>query len=357
MYIKNFLRIKKLYMAMPAPLQDIAGSYLFNRELKIAMSKFLTKEERNNPDLCKEISEDARQCRKRYKTKASEYFLFGFRGQSDEYRESFLPDHIKDSVLVDLVGWDAFNNELKNKYKFYELAGKWFGRKAMLIDCKGGRNLSDFKKFAAVYPDLFIKSNVLSKGRGAGLYHINNDQKAEEVYSLLKKIGGEWIVEEKVTQSPAMAEWNESSVNTVRVPAILNNDKWTVLGAFFRTGRKGSVVDNAGAGGVFACIDANSGILTTDGIDESGVYYEKHPDSGLKYKGWQIPEWNELIKAAENVQRSMPHHKYVGWDFALTEKGWVLIEANWGQFVSQYNDHIGLKHQFFELLGIVENSK
>lgn len=27
--------------------------------------------------------------------------------------------------------------------------------------------------------------------------------------------------------------------------------------------------------------------------------------------------------------------KYIGWDFALTERGWVLIEGNWGQYVAQ----------------------
>ena len=29
---------------------------------------------------------------------------------------------------------------------------------------------------------------------------------------------------------------------------------------------------------------------------------------------------------------AMSDHIYVGWDFALTDNGWVLIEGNWGQF-------------------------
>ena len=68
-----------------------------------------------------------------------------------------------------------------------------------------------------------------------------------------------------------------------------------------------------------------------------------------------MSRWDELLEYAEQIHRKVPHHKYVGWDFALSDKGWMLVEGNWGQFVSQYNDHIGLKKQFFELLGINEN--
>ena len=39
-----------------------------------------------------------------------------------------------------------------------------------------------------------------------------------------------------------------------------------------RTGRKGSVIDNAGSGGIFANIDMNTGQVITDGIDENGNY-------------------------------------------------------------------------------------
>lgn len=42
----------------------------------------------------------------------------------------------------------------------------------------------------------------------------------------------------------------------------------------------------------------------------------------------------------------MPSHPYIGWDMALTEKGWVVIECNWGQFINQYADHIGRKKEF-----------
>lgn len=357
MKIDKFLILKKIHNTLPFRMRKLlekpTSDILFRRDLQIAMKKFLTKSELADTRLKKEIEDDIRQCRKIYNIKAEEYFLFGFYGKSSDYRSSFLPDNVKDSALIKIVGANVFWNELKNKYNFFQLTKNWFGRDVMLVRQQLNKdNKQEFKLFASKHPYLFIKENSGSLGQNAGLYHVKDDKESEELYEYLSKKGGEWIVEEPIKQTQEMAIWNDSSVNTVRIPSILNNGKWTILGAFFRTGRKGSVVDNAGAGGIFACVNSDDGKLTTDGIDEVGIYYVKHPDSGMTYKGWQIPRWSELLKVAEKIHRSIPWHKYVGWDFALTENGWVLVEGNWGQFVSQYNDHIGLKKSFFELLEI-----
>lgn len=357
MKIDKFFILKTIHNALPQGIRKLlkkqTSDILFYRDLQHAMQKFLTKRELADKRLRKEIEKDIYQCRKTYNIKAEEYFLFGFRGKPSDYRSSFLPDNVKDSVLIKIVGANVFWRELKDKYNFYQLTKKWFRRDVMLVDrLSNTENIQEFKQFAQKHPSLFIKVNSGSLGQNAGLYHVTNDKDAEKLYAYFIKNSDKWIVEEPIKQSQEMALWNDSSVNTVRIPAILNKDKWTILGAFFRTGRKGSVVDNAGAGGIFACVNAENGQLTTDGIDEVGTYYVKHPDSGMIYKGWQIPRWEELLTIAEEVHRSIPWHKYVGWDFALTEKGWVLVEGNWGQFVSQYNDHIGLKKRFFELLEI-----
>lgn len=299
------------------------------------------------------IAKDIWDCRWKYQANPNEYFLFGFRGQSHDYRNSFVTDIVKDNALLDIIGGKVFFGELKNKYSFFLLTGKYFNRDVMFINPKEG-SLTEFKQFAQKHPELFVKENASSLGRGVSSHHINSEKEAEKLYNSLKASKGDWMIEEKIVQVPEMAQWNESSVNTVRLPSILNNGKWTAIGPFLRTGRKGAVVDNAGAGGVFAVINPETGVVTTDGIDEDGKYYAQHPDSGITYKGWQVPRWKELLALAEEIQRSIPQHKYVGWDFALTNKGWTLIEGNWGQLVSQYNNHIGLKKQFFELLGVEE---
>ncbi len=163
--------------------------------------------------------------------------------------------------------------------------------------------------------------------------------------------GAEWVVEEAIKQDDEMAKWNSSSVNTVRVPALLTKKGFFIMTPYFRTGRVGCVVDNAGAGGIFANVDTESGKICTNGIDERGLTYKSHPDSGLAFVGWQVPRWDELLKLVEEIHRTtMSDHIYIGWDFALTTQGWCLIEGNWGQFVNQYADKKGRKEEFIRYM-------
>lgn len=353
----NNLKLRKLYFAMPPFIRKWAEKIYFKQTIRDAFTRFLTTEEQSDLKLKKVLKQDIYQCRKDYGAEANEYFLYDFRHLDSQQRAAFLTRSVKDNIMNQLVGFDVFNREVRDKYNFYLLLKEYFGRDVCLIS-KNQKDSVDyvaFVQFAALHHDLFVKNNSLSKGRGIRLYHVENEEESQKVFSQLYNSGDSWVVEEKIIQNPALAVWNKTSVNTVRLPAILNNDKFTVIGPCLRMGRAGAIVDNASSGGIFACIDVETGCLCSDGFDDKyGKYFEKHPDSGITFKGWQVPRWNELLETAEKIHRLIPHHKYIGWDFALTEKGWVVVEGNWGQLLSQYNDHIGLKRQFFELLGVKE---
>ena len=78
---------------------------------------------------------------------------------------------------------------------------------------------------------------------------------------------------------------------------------------------------------------------------------EKHPNSGMKFKGWQVPLWEDLLKTASDLHQSLPpKHKYIGFDFALTPKGWVVVEGNWGNFPHQVCVHHGIRVEFEKLM-------
>ena len=109
-----------------------------------------------------------------------------------------------------------------------------------------------------------------------------------------------------------------------------------ILAPFIRTGRKGAIVDNAGGGGIFAAVDELSGQVISDDMDEQGNKYQKHPESNMLYKGFQIPEWESLIDLATKAHLKMDKHRYIAYDFAHTDNGWGMIEGNWGQFLTQF---------------------
>ncbi len=325
---------------------DIIGGQrsTFKSRIDRCIDVFVPEEKQCDKEYISLLKKDIKKSWLKYGASPDEYFLFGFMNLGLEARKRFITDYEKDSLLCSVMDTEVVNKELRDKYGFYVLTAPYFHRKVLRVN--NDSNEQDFIRFALDVKDLFIKPNFLSRGRGVFSESIESEEKARAVYKRLMD-GGEWIVEERIKQCKEMSQWNSSSVNTIRIPTFLNRDGFFVGVPFFRTGRTGSCVDNAGSGGIFANVDASTGVLYTNGVDEYGHFYEKHPDSGLKYKGFRIPRWNELLVIVEEIHmKCLPHHLYVGWDFALTDDGWALIEGNWGQFVSQYADHVGFRDCF-----------
>ena len=336
--IYHSLSIDKLFMRIG----------LFNKKIDTVINKFHGIS--NMPDC--QLRKDIKKCYYKYLTTPQEYFLFRFYELDDIERSKFLSDNIKIRCLLKTTGEEIFANELCDKYNFYKLTANYFKRCVIAIggDRPNG-DISSFVNFTKQHSDLFAKPLAASFGAGAHVIKITNHDEAVAEFERLTKCG-EWIIEDRIIQSKEMSVWNESSVNTVRLPCFLtSNGSFHALAPVLRVGRKGSVVDNAGGGGIIACIDIKSGVITTNGKDESGLEYIEHPDSCQKFRGWQVPNWRELLALAEEIHRNcLSNHRYIGFDFAFTNKGWVLIEGNWGQFLNQYVDRRGIKNEFLNYI-------
>jgi len=332
----------------PQKVRVWGGGYLSD-DINDAVLKFAPNED--TPKLRKDIADSYRL----YGANPTEYFLYELRNQTPEERSSWLFDIWKDKGCLHAAGERGISvyKELERKYEFYQITNQFYHRDACKIETDA--DLDVFLAFVNKHSKFIAKPMNGSYGAGT---HIEDCTRADckECFDRLKNEGA-WMIEELITQHDVFAEWNESSVNSIRIPSFRSHGEYVVFAPFIRTGRKGMVVDNAGSGGIFAFVDSKTGKVLTDGRDESGIDYEKHPDSGIVYKGWQIPEWEKLIKLSEEVHRCMPeYHKYVAFDFAYRklpngEGEWVLVEGNWGQFiVQQTSSKIPMKKEFEKLM-------
>lgn len=321
----------------------------FKVEIENTMKMFMPGEELKDDKTVAKVKADIRHCFYKFKTSPQEYFLFGFRMKTDEARNAYLPDRLIMKSVANKTGRKIHDKELNDKFHFYELNKRFFKREVMLLNNKTGKE--DFARFALKYGRIITKPNKSALGSGVQILQIMSKEDAYEAFLTLTGKCQEYVVEEVIRQDDCMAAWNASSVNTIRMTSFMVKGNFSILCPFIRTGRKGSVVDNGGQGGVFASIDKDTGMVCTDGMDERGNVYVKHPDSSVVYKGWQLPRWKELVTLTEEVHRNMPKHVYVGWDFALTDNGWVLIEGNWGEFVcQQVANGRGYKKEFLSYL-------
>ena len=277
-----------------------------------------------------------------YDATPAEYFLFDFPNCNHQRRKSFLTLKHKDEMMIRKVGMGYNWDILEDKEMFYEKFKEYFRRDVCII--KESKDLSQFKNILSKHSKCIAKP--INGQCGKGVKVIEKVLDIDTLFSdMLKQ--GKWIVEELLYSDLAISQLNPSSLNTVRIPSFINKSGFTIFKPVLRIGRK---VDNANSGGIIVTIDAKSGVVLTDGVDMKGRKYKQHPDSNILLKGFQIPQWNELVLLVERIHTTiMPNYPYIGWDFALTQNGWVLIEGNWGQFLSEFSDREGIKESFDKL--------
>lgn len=318
-------------------------------EIQRQFENFLTKEELNNSALKKKLTIDIIQCYYIYGTVPLEYFLFRFRQCNRKRRGEFLSNRHKDTVMTEKVGRGEDFELLENKWKFYQKFSKFFHRDVFLFTSNTDKQqLSDF---VSKHNDFICKPLKGQCGRGIEVLHLSSFDSIDRLFEYLHNANSDIMIEELIHQSDSMKYWNESSVNTIRLPMFHNpaGGGYKILKPCLRMGRKDAVVDNAASGGIVAVIDEKTGVILTDGCDELGHFYKEHPDSHHPIKGWQVPNWKELIDFATEVHSTIDYYPYIGWDFALTDNGWCLIEGNWGQFLSEFVDYEGIRKRFDDM--------
>lgn len=313
---------------------------------------YFSKKDLSDKEKMMEIKKDMLNCYYLYGINPEEYLIHAFYEKSKDLREKYISKKVKDENIAKQLGKNhekAFV-ELKDKYLFYQLTSQFFKRDVCKVN--GKEDFDSFSSFVKSHPRFIAKPLSGRFGKGTCIIDMSNDDNVEAMFdSLLKE--DRWIVEELISQDERMAVWNESSVNTVRIPSFRTKNGIRIMRPFFRMGRKGSVVDNAGNGGIFFSLDAETGRINTIARDEKGNKYGTNPDNGKPFSDWQVPEWDSLMEFSKKVHESLPeYHKHVGFDFALSkDKGWQLVEGNWSDFICQQSTlGFGVKSEFMELL-------
>ena len=317
----------------------ICGGFRLDEQIEENISIFLDETKLADKAYLEQIKKDIVKSYLLYGTNANEYFTLEFEKKGHKSRNEYLSKKRKNDLCIQNIKklsagkkWESIFSNIMDKNKFYSMSKDFFLRDATPVENQN--DLNSFLLFIKKHPKFIAKPSRGGGGKGVSIVETSATSPEKAFDNLLKD--GCYIAEELIVQDPRIAVFNESSINTVRVPSIMTDSGIHVFYPLFRVGRKGSIVDNASSGGTFASIDADTGVVITDGYDELGHYFAEHPDSHIIYKGFQIPEWKNLIATVNKIHSTMPKElKYIGFDFALSCKGWCVIEANWGEFVMQ----------------------
>ena len=283
-----------------------------------------------------------------------EYYDFEFENQDASFRASFLG-----------LNEQRFYLEYLNPVKYYSLArNKYFAHKLLentgvrktelfcyyqpearfIISDECASNLYDVLRILRQknVHSCVIKTTESSHGDNVRVISHISYQEQDAVLTCfngeelaLSTILGQdaLIFESIVSQTKQFAAFNESSVNTVRFMTTLwPGGTARVIATWFKVGRAGKCVDNAGSGGnVDAGVDSETGkiynVVQFDGWRRTKAI-DRHPDSGSLLNGVVIEHWDAIKAEVIKFQQAFPYCKAAGWDIAITDEGPVIIEVN-----------------------------
>ena len=262
--------------------------------------------------------EDYKRALVKHLVSYSEYmYQYEFWRLNESERDTFI-SRLKMRLLYQRIVPEKIHNIFWDKVEFLKRY-KTFVHRQWIV----ARDI-DFQDFC----DFILTTDCIAKpikgALGTGVFKIQRDEVDRSLYELC--ISQNLLLEECISNEQSIAKFHRNSLNTIRLTTVSGGG---VLGTFLRVGRHGSIVDNAHAGGIFAQINPDTGVIESDGIDTDGHRYSVHPDTGAKFKGFQIPRWDELVETCRKAHDQTPDAPVVGWDVCIDSNDNIeIIEGN-----------------------------
>ncbi len=292
-------------------------------------------------------------CAARYGAGYYDYLMFGFYDMNGRERDTYLT-RVRNKKVQEIMNDIAYSDEFDDKLRFNENFAEFLGRKTLNGETATVADLTDFLDGQEA---IFAKINHSDCGRGVEKLYVKDFESPAAMLDYIQQ-NKLVVLEQVLKQHEDMARLHPASVNTMRILTDLVDDTVHIAYITVKMGRGGGVCDNSGQGGVLCRVDIESGRICSPATDDYFNVYDKHPDTGIVFQGYQLPMVDEAIALAKKAARKVPQVGHVGWDVAITPDGPAIIEGNdfpgtdLCQLYPHYPEKHGLWPYYKELLGI-----
>ncbi|MGF3066281.1 sugar-transfer associated ATP-grasp domain-containing protein [Facklamia sp. P12950] len=268
----------------------------------------------------------------------NDYFQYNFYYRKYNDRKRFIVGR-KWLYMVKKFNGSLTNELIDDKSHFNSLYDNFLGRDWLDTSIASEEEFLDFVK---KHPTFIYKIKVGSGGNGIGIYKSQESKSLINDFLDFKK--NNLIIEEIIHQHSEMKKFNPSSVNTIRLVTVVNNEEVEIVHAVFRAGSGKGFTDNFHHLGIAALIDIELGIVYTQGINKLNEKFIVHPYSHKEIIGFHIPYWTKVKATVKNAALINPEIRYIGWDVSIKEDGTIcIIEGNCASDpdITQMPDQIG----------------
>jgi len=135
------------------------------------------------------------------------------------------------------------------------------------------------------------------------------------------------------TNHPAIAEICGPTLATFRIYVIADDRGPRIHCISWKIPGPESPADNFyREGNFYADVDERTGVVrrALRGAGSRLQVFDHNPNNGKTIAGFQIPCFDELCEAVLRGAALFPGSRYAGWDAAVTPRGPIVVEANYG---------------------------
>ena len=271
---------------------------------------------------------------------------YEFYKKSEEERDEYV-SRLKMAYFYWKYAPGVAKSVFRNKTRFLNAFDRYIHRKWLYAP---DSTFEDFQQLVAHY-DCIVKPSDGKLGKGVSKIYKDADHNDDKkVFDSC--VRNRMLVEQCIVACDELKAFHPQSLNTIRVVTIANQEKACVFSGVFRTGVGESVVDNSHKGGVSVQVNVENGIVETDGANTNGERFVSHPDSGIVFKGFIIPQWDDIVATCCEAAK-LSRNPITGWDVVVNNHGEVeFVEANYGpdmdMMQTRYN--AGAKKKIFGLI-------
>lgn len=154
-----------------------------------------------------------------------------------------------------------------------------------------------------------------------------------ELYKRLIGLKRPLIIEEKVQQCQTLNDLSPESLNILRVITLRRNRGTRVLSCTLCCG----VIDSRGdfhPDALLVEVDPETGACLGDAVDHFGNLVAVHPNTGIAFNGFGVPNIEDVLVLAEQASEAVPEYELVSWEIAVSQSGADLMS---GTLQSNYN--------------------
>lgn len=296
---------------------------------------------------------DMINCAVRYGAGYNDYLIFAFYDMDDEHRKTYVTRFINKKIISKFND-DKFSYVFDEKNVFNKRFKKYLRRE--YVDVKT-LTFDQFKKFMQDKEIVFAKPNTGVSGKGIERLKKSDFESLESLYKYVKNPDKDFgVVEQELIQHEDLSRLYPLAINSLRIVTMVIDGKAYCCYVTSKMGNDGKFVDNLESRGLCCPVDIKTGKIYSVAHTSRLEVFEKHPYTGIKFDGYQLPYVKEAIDMCLEAAMEVDEIKFVGWDVCITKDGPAIIEGNdypgydFWQLPEHTPDKIGLLPYYKKLI-------